>query len=78
LGSSTSNGSGETQAYSIAKQIAPAKPWLKNIFPGKRHRKTIQKDEKELLTVEGIFEDPPTNTDLPLQAAISWQRWPKA
>jgi len=34
--------------------------------------KTLLKDNKELLTVEGIFEDPPANTDLPVKAAISF------
>jgi len=32
----------------------------------------VLKDNKELLTVEGIFDDPPANTDLPLKAAISY------
>lgn len=34
--------------------------------------RTLLNNNKELLTVEGIFEDPPLNTDLPLKGAISY------
>jgi ABC-type antimicrobial peptide transport system permease subunit len=34
--------------------------------------RTLLKDNKELLTVQGIYEDPPSNTDIPLKAAISF------